>query len=350
MAGLDGNVTLPGLGEVKKKHLAYGGAALGAVVVFAYYRRARELAAGDELAGAGGQDDIGLGLGEDPAYTPGPGGIFEQDDTAAGTGHLTNSSWFKASVEYLIQRGYDEDLAAAAIGDFLDRREVTAAQAVMIRIALGAEGPPPQYGPWDIRMAQDAPAAVALPAPIGLVVVPTSDGRIEVRWQPVTGATGYDVELIAGVSTVVAKGSTTSTTWRPSSSVALRGSSSYRANVWAKNSQGKRGAKATAVGKSGSRPKAEGMRITGLKVEGSNRTDITWRWNAVPGAKAYGVQLIQGVRTEIHRTLVTSPRYNVHAAGGPQLRPGHSYRVRVQPVDAYNGVGPSVTLTARTKS
>lgn len=333
-------MTLPVVGKVPRTAVYAGGAAVAGIVAYAWWTAGttdEALEAPPEGVDAFGNPLPGAGDYVPPTVT---NSNVDVDDGAPAV--RTNDQWSDVVVQKLIESGFDAGAVRVALGRFLARQPLSPAQYEIVLAALGAAGPPP-VGSFTPIQAGGGGAAVALPAPGGIVGTagPTS---IAWSWQPVTGASGYDVELIAGVATVVDKATITGTAWR--SSRTLRTSAPYRLRVYARNSAGQRGAAGSAVVRTTAQPTAGAMRVTGLRVEGSNTQDITWVWSATPGAKAYAIELIAGTSTVIRRTLVDRPRYQV----GGGLQRGRPYRVRVRAVDHTNRVSPnSATSTGRTK-
>jgi hypothetical protein len=93
-------------------------------------------------------------------------------------------------------------------------------------------------------------------------------------------------------------------------------------------------------------------RPTGLKVEGSNTSDITWVWNPVPGAGTYRIDLIQGTNDVIHSTRIgasSRPRWRARSSYPRALPANRPFRIVVWALNNQNKAGPSATTTGRTK-
>lgn len=152
---LSGNVTVPGLGEMKKSYVVAAVGITGGVIAFAYVRRARDSAAADPAAGdeptategdynAGG-DPYGGVDGLDAYSNPAPAVVGQYNppdpDTLPPT---TNAAWTSRAVDQLGGVGYDPKAVAAALGRFLSRTPPASANEVtIIQTALAMVGPPP---------------------------------------------------------------------------------------------------------------------------------------------------------------------------------------------------------------
>lgn len=341
---LAGDVKLGPLGKVPKKGVAIVGG--GALVLAAggYLYRARLDAGDGETVYGEGYDEFGNLEGADPYYTPGPGGLFEPGDEE-DQGFGSNSEWAQAAVDYLVTSGIEREAAGVAIGKFLRSDKLTADEYRWVVLALGVMGPPPM-GSFTPLPGGGPGANVPLPAPTGITHT-GGKGTITFRWSPVTGASGYDAELIAGESSrvkgpqVVGGTSVVFSGLRPDPGVP------YRLNVWARTPAGTRGARGTAVGRTGT---AQGPAPTTLRAPGGirsapSRTGVTIRWTPVTGARGYAVSLIQGLRSTVPGSvrLVTGPVYTHQG-----LTPGKPYRARIAAVSGPNRYGPASNHRFRT--
>jgi hypothetical protein len=321
-------VELPGLGKVRRDYVVAGGIALGGAVGWAYIRRYRELAAAaDQTVYGEGLTEEGLLEGTLP-YQVAQGsysGLVDQSDTR--TGFKDNAAWGEAARNYLVDSGVDPEAAAVAIGRYLDRQPLDATQQNWVRAALGGVGPPPM-GTYQIIAQQGPPAAVALPAPTGIKGV-GGIGSITWTWSPVTGATGYDVELVAGENTRIRGPQVVTGHQWVTSGLDQRPNIPYRLNIWARGSSGARGARGTAVGKTSAAPvlpAPQALRIA------ANPVAVTADWRAVPGAKGYIVEVIAGENTRVASRIVNVPK--VENLGG--LRRNSLYRLKVTAVNVAN--------------
>lgn len=335
-------VKVPAIGSVDRRWVYAGAAGAAGVLGYAWWTRAGAAPTDIEATEQGAYDALGFPLTGTDEYTP-PTIVA---GTGAGSGGVpagtitTNGEWTQHAIEILTTYGVDPTPASSALGKFLAREPLSAAEADIVRQALGVAGYPPVGGPWSIKTAVPG-AATAMPAPTGLTGVAQATA-ITWHWNPVTDAQGYDVELVEGVASVTERATVTATSWRPRKTLAP--SRPYRINVYARNNAGQRGARATLVTHTAGTPSAGGMRITGLRVEGANYQDITWHWNPTAGAHGYSVELIAGISTVIRRATVTTPRYR--AGGG--LAPGRSYRIRVRARDSAGRLGPAASANGRT--
>lgn len=155
MAGLQGTVSLPGIGEMKKAHVAAACGVAGGVVVFAYVRRARDSAAADPAAGeeptategdynAGG-DPYGSLDGLDSYVNPAPALVGQYNPPDPETlPPATNAAWTSRAIDRLAEVGYDPKAVSAALGRYLSRTAPTSqTEVTIIQTALAVLGPPP---------------------------------------------------------------------------------------------------------------------------------------------------------------------------------------------------------------
>lgn len=339
-------VELPVIGKVPTMWLGVAGAATAGVVGYAWWTRGLADATGDELGAAEEvYDPYGYPLqpGSTPDYRP-PTTVNSNTDVNNTTGYTNNVEWFDAAVDRLTVNFGVSDVAtaSAALSRYLDRQTLTAAQVDMVRYVVNAIGQPPEGRPYQIRSEGPPPAAVGLPAPTGLTGAPQPT-RITWSWSAVTGATGYDVELVEGVATVTERATITATTWTPTKT--LRPAHSYRINVWPRNSAGQRGDKATLVTVTTAAGAGGGGALAApqVTVVGTTRTSIHFRWNAVPGADQYDIRGIEGVNTVRYAKRIKAREFVWQGR-----RPNHSYRLIVN-ARRGNTTGPGGTAVGRTR-
>lgn len=187
MAGLEGSVTLPAFGTVRKKTAAEVGAGAVVLVLAVWYYRQRKAAAaasstsstssaGQVTDGAGNTCDAsqinqatgycsgsaadlaaqggGLGAGGGAADLSGSGlsGYYYNGagaaSTAPGPGNFAdNAEWAQYVLAYLTSSaGGDSGTVSTAIGLYLTGAQVTTDQAAIIDEAIAYGGTPPQAG------------------------------------------------------------------------------------------------------------------------------------------------------------------------------------------------------------
>lgn len=228
MALLDGDVKIPGAGEVPKKYIV-GGIVIGggiAVIVYIRSRKASQATAPGQAATGMVTDPAGnvcAAVDPNSQYCPGSpediswqqsnsgtfgsgigagnaGGTSVQDGgaTAGGTGATgsttapqTNSDWTAAALQVL--PGGDTPANEAALAGVLGGQTVTTAQKNIFLEAVGLIGPPPQGYPQPIKTSDTAahpePGGKTAGNITGLTVRPSGSG-IQAKWNAATNATG----------------------------------------------------------------------------------------------------------------------------------------------------------------
>lgn len=220
MVNLQGTVTLPGVGPVKKVYVLGGLALTAAILGFAYYRRSHAPADTTPAATDTTTPESDPGLG----YTPtSPGGgssnpygydaygnvIPAPVPGSTGTGGVTstNADWSAAAIAALEQTGMTEEMASAAITAVLGGLGVTSSQEAAFLRAAGVLGDPPQGYPKPIRViaspAEPTPPPTTTPKPTpgqkapvrpsGLKATGKGKTWVQLDWNPVKGADGYHV-------------------------------------------------------------------------------------------------------------------------------------------------------------
>lgn len=150
------DVAVPKLGKIKKEHALAAVAVAGGFVAAMWWR-----------ARSGADDPVVFDANDvQPAgeFTGPPGGgtdTIDVDEGASGPPR-TNIEWSQRALEYLSQFGWDPELVSTAIGKYLTRETLTAAEAGAVRTAIGVMGYPPQGGPYEIKLA---PASKPAPKP-----------------------------------------------------------------------------------------------------------------------------------------------------------------------------------------
>ncbi len=165
-------IDLPGVGAVDKRVvIGIGVATVGAIGII-WWRRSQAPPADGEAAATfdeGALTDTGeFGGGSSWPYAAGPTG--DVGYTGADQSPRTNPEWGTAAVDALEGAGYDRTASAAAVGAYLGRQQLTAAQAIMIRAALGLIGSVPS-GSYAVTTA---PTVTATPTPVTPKAAPTT--------------------------------------------------------------------------------------------------------------------------------------------------------------------------------
>lgn len=131
-------------------------------------------------------------LGMDAGAGP---GVYGATGTAASSSTVgtvsTNADWYNAALSAVLDAGYDNATAAAALSAYLDHQPLTAAQQGIVRIGLAAAGTPPTGTFTIISAPPPAPTAVGQVRHVYVITLNKVDFTI--GWNAVTGATGYYV-------------------------------------------------------------------------------------------------------------------------------------------------------------
>jgi hypothetical protein len=182
-------VKLPGIKKPIPKTAVYvAGAGAVGIVGYAWFSKGRSDFAAQQAA----IDDAIPGPVAEPTDDPG------FDVIGGGGPPKTNADWNELAVTRLMNIGIDAIAAQAAIGKFLARRSLTAAEASLVEQAIAAAGFPPENQPWVIIRATvpgpvtPPPTTTKVPAaPRNMGVLPKAPGRVGIAWPKVTGATKY---------------------------------------------------------------------------------------------------------------------------------------------------------------
>ena len=107
----------------------------------------------------------------------------------------------------MADQGYESALVTAAIGKYLARQPLTAAEAALINSARALLGPPP-VGDFPVELEPAGPVtttpppsepAAKPPGVPGNIHFPTRDRmQIAIAWNAVAGASRYEIERIPG--------------------------------------------------------------------------------------------------------------------------------------------------------
>jgi hypothetical protein len=207
------SVKLPVIGQVNRRWVYVGGAAIAGFVGYAWWTRARGVPEPEVLPEDIPQDR------EPPATVVGTED-FTSPEAAAIIN--TNAEWYTAAVEYLVGTGgFEFAFTTVTLGKFLARRELTAAEADLVQAAKGAMGEPPQGGPWPI-IRVTGPAAPSTPTAPTTLAAPVlrfgaGDPRntyYQLSWTKVPGAQRYLVKRERGPGVNPIYGMQTGTTRR----------------------------------------------------------------------------------------------------------------------------------------
>lgn len=193
---MEGTITIPGAGPVKKQYVYLGAAGVAGFLAFAYYRRSQSAGTPPSW----GDVDPGS-MAPDGDYVN-PGGnsnIPPQDNT--GQNIKTNAQWSQAATTLLGNIGYDPKTVASALGVFFQREGLEPAQMDAVKTAVGQLGPPPENGPWPIKakeVSNPPPSDPNVPpGPImGLRASGNRSSALALDWDTVPGAQGYRVEML----------------------------------------------------------------------------------------------------------------------------------------------------------
>lgn len=186
---MEGTITVPGAGPVKKQYVYLGAAGLAGFLGYAYWRRSQST----PPPSWGDVDPGAMSPGGDYVNPGSNSNIPPQDNT--GQDIKTNAQWAQAATTMLGNIGYDPKTVASALGNFFQRNGLSATEMDAVRAAVGQLGPPPQDGPWPIKAAPNTPETGPLAAVGNLRVASATANSITLAWDPVPGAKQYAVEL-----------------------------------------------------------------------------------------------------------------------------------------------------------
>lgn len=176
MPGLQGDVKLPGLGNVPKKNVAIAGAAVAGIVGVGYYRK-RKADAAALAAGIGSGTDVASSdaLGNTAPVGPGDlsgsGGVTTGGDpipapiNLQNPGILTNQDW-KSAAGSIDLGGIDSAVITAAASKAIGGVPMTQAEIEIFQEIAGEIGYPPQGYP-PLRLKTTVPGTPVPPKPVG---------------------------------------------------------------------------------------------------------------------------------------------------------------------------------------
>lgn len=167
------DVQVPGVGQVPRKYALMGGAVVGGIAIYAYWKHrgsASSTATTPSTVDPNAVDPLtGLTYGaEQSAGLSASGNYVNPNPNASGsntqntTGVTTNSQWTQAVVEALGNLGYDTTFVSTTLGKYLDKVALSQDEASLVRTAWAYEGYPPQ-GPNSFTLTTTTPAPGTTP-------------------------------------------------------------------------------------------------------------------------------------------------------------------------------------------
>lgn len=188
----DATVQVPAVGRVKKQYVIAGAALVAGIVGYAYWRAAQAPA---DLPAYTEEDVISDGV------TDTAGGVAGGSANSGGTSvdnsttPDTDAEWVQLSRDALAGV-FDDAALSIALGRYIGRESLTAAQADMVRAAIGSIGYPPG-GKYPIDTTTGStPSALTEPKNLRQWSSPQGTAGpdfIALEWDAVPGATGYRV-------------------------------------------------------------------------------------------------------------------------------------------------------------
>jgi hypothetical protein len=185
--------------QLNRKTVYIAGAAAVGIVGYAWWTRKPivpdEVVTEDELDAIGDERIPTTGVPYDP------------NTGAPSSGIVTNAEWTQFATDRMLSLGYDPLAVSDALGKFLDRKPLSAAEANLARAAMGQAGEPPVGRPWTV-IQETVPASVGMGAPAGfkamLIGWRSSTPIYRLSWGPVQGAKDYHLIHVGGSQGFVA--------------------------------------------------------------------------------------------------------------------------------------------------
>lgn len=217
---MDGTISVPGIGPIKKKTAAATAAVLAVIGIIMIVRRknaasttasttadagtaaaqqtdpagntgiidpatgyvqgsAEDTAALAAQQSGGAYDTSGLGAGGLGGYYYGSDGSTQTSANPPGPGNFAdNAEWSQYALAYMTGTlNADAGTAGAALGAFLAGQDVTPAQQTVIEEAIAVAGDPPQAGPGGYPPRIKLVATQPAPKPAATVAVPNVTGK-----------------------------------------------------------------------------------------------------------------------------------------------------------------------------
>lgn len=225
--------------EMNKKALYFGGAAAVGILGYAWWRHSQSSGSGSTAATAssgtnidpatgfpyGSPEDqaalaqqqgsgLGLGSGDISGIDPNTGnpGVFDPGtgtwlDTGLGTGIgnsqgvANNAEWEQQAIADLQAGGVAQSVVSSAesgLPRYLAKLTLTPAQGSAVQMAVALAGPPPNGGPFTIRIQDNPPRKPGKPETPHPRVKATAKKSLEFDWAAVHGATRYTGQLLDG--------------------------------------------------------------------------------------------------------------------------------------------------------
>lgn len=188
-------VDVPVVGKVKPAYVYAGLAAVGGVVIYAYWSRRKS----DQAASAPDYyADLRTGseTPNDDFVNPAPNNSGNPGSEGTGAPR-TDEEWARRTVERL--SWYEQGYVSQVTGKYLARQPVTPDEATLIREAWAQVGRPPGNQPIIPVTGAPGPTPPTPPtppvpsAPLKIVAVRTTRTSVFLTWDPVPGATSYVV-------------------------------------------------------------------------------------------------------------------------------------------------------------
>jgi hypothetical protein len=323
-------VTVPGIGGVKKEYVFAGGALVVGIVGWSYWNRSRQAAS---AAAAAGPTDAPLSTGSTTDYPAGTQEVTGNTQYAGTTSNpnqlTTNDQWANAAVLQLQNEGWDAVTVREAIGKYLDHEALNTSEQNIVRSAISAAGTPP-VGTFTIIVGSDAPAPSAPAVPRGFHVVDVNATGFTLGWYADTSVGTY--HLYEGSNLV----GTDNGTYHPFTGrkPGTKYGPFYLAAV---NAAAKEGTKAGPLYVT--THAAATAKVGHLRVTEVGSTAVTVLWTAAPNATSY--RLYQDGR-------FAGPYHSTQASiHGLKPRSRHTFTVSAVGEDGHEGPKSSVTVTTK---
>jgi len=320
-------VEVPAVGRVKKQYVIAGVAVVAGIVGYAYWRAAQTPV---DYPAYTEEDVRADGIADTPSGSAGGSANSGGASTDNSTSPDTDAEWVQMATEALAG-SFELSGVQTALGRYITRQSVTAAQEDIIRAAIGAMGYPPG-GQYSIITGTGANPS-ALTEPKNLKIGAKTATSVALTWSPVASASGYRVYR-SGVPGNVGQSVDTTITIG-----GLTPGKEYTFHVRAQDSSGKTGPRSADIKATttGAKLAAPGR----VRVTSATRSTVTLAWSAVAGADGY-----RSYRNGVSQNVGAS-RDTTMTIGG--LKPNTTYQVKVA-ATAGTTTGPaSGWVRAKTK-
>lgn len=165
---------------------------------------------GRQSAGAPATADVGETLTPSGVVGAPVSGNVQYAGTSQGTSGApaNNAEWTAGAVQKLSDGGWSAMAVYAALGDFLARQPLTAAEQQIVRAAIAAVGNPPQGGPYSVieqvgSKPGEGTTSTTKPADVvGFYLKSRTTTSLTFAWPAAAGATRYHVYNVAGVKRI----------------------------------------------------------------------------------------------------------------------------------------------------